>query len=173
MKTLILLLLSCLPLQASQAETIDANAMLAAHNTWRDKVGSGKLHYSQQLAQSAQDWANELQKHHACNMQHSQPDGKYGENLYWASALRWSSGKREVTQVTPGMVVASWAGERADYDHASNSCKTGKVCGHYTQLVWKDTREVGCAMAVCDDSKNQVWVCRYQPAGNWVGQKPY
>ena len=47
------------------------------------------------------------------------------------------------------------------------------MCGHYTQMVWQTSTKVGCAMAVCEDSQEQVWVCQYQPAGNWVGKKPY
>jgi pathogenesis-related protein 1 len=106
-------------------------------------------------------------------MQHSKPDGQYGENLYWASAIEWSDGKRELQQVSPNKVVDSWGSERADYDYKNNSCATGKMCGHYTQVVWKTTTTVGCAIAVCEDSREQVWVCQYQPPGNWVGEKPY
>jgi pathogenesis-related protein 1 len=46
------------------------------------------------------------------------------------------------------------------------------MCGHYTQVVWKDSKEVGCAAYQCDD-KSQVWVCQYKPAGNYVDQKPF
>ena len=155
------------------AETIDADAMLAAHNKWRVQTGLDKLSYSEKLAKTAQIWANELRDHHACQMMHSKSDGSYGENIFWSSALRWSSGKREVMQIAPAKAVDSWASEKADYDYASNRCTPGKMCGHYTQLVWKDTKQVGCAIAVCPDSKDQVWVCQYQPAGNWIGQKPY
>jgi pathogenesis-related protein 1 len=67
-------------------------------------------------------------------------------------------------------VVDAWGNEVNYYSYADNSCSG--VCGHYTQLVWQSTREVGCAMAVCGD-KAQIWVCTYHPAGNFVGQKPY
>jgi pathogenesis-related protein 1 len=39
-------------------------------------------------------------------------------------------------------------------------------------VVWRDTKEVGCAMAICAN-KSQLWVCNYYPAGNMVGKKPY
>jgi pathogenesis-related protein 1 len=39
-------------------------------------------------------------------------------------------------------------------------------------VVWKNTTEVGCAMAVCPDFI-QVWVCSYNPPGNVSGQKPF
>jgi hypothetical protein len=43
---------------------------------------------------------------------------------------------------------------------------------YYAQLIWPTTTRVGCAMAVCTDTLEQVWVCHYQPAGNRVGTKP-
>lgn len=155
------------------AADVDAAAILAAHNKWRAKVGAGALEYSSSLAASAQKWADELKANNHCNMRHSKSDGAYGENIFWASALQWSDGRREVMKIPAAKPVDSWASEQADYHYSSNSCDAGKVCGHYTQLVWKNSSRVGCAMAVCEDSKDQVWVCQYQPAGNWVGQKPY
>ncbi|HEY0665299.1 MAG TPA: CAP domain-containing protein [Gallionella sp.] len=160
--------------QFAIAAGFDSDALVAAHNQWRAKVGvKEKLSYSPELAKSAQAWANTLMRTNRCQMKHSEPDGKYGENLYWGSAVQWSDGRRELQQVTPQQVVDSWGSEKADYDYASNSCKPGKMCGHYTQVVWRSTKTVGCAMAVCMDSQQQVWVCQYQPAGNWVGEKPY
>ncbi|HEY5995157.1 MAG TPA: CAP domain-containing protein [Gallionellaceae bacterium] len=153
--------------------TVDRAAILAAHNKWRAGVGVAKLSYSTELEASAQAWANYLKKNNHCQMRHSKPDGKYGENLYWASAIMWSDGRREVQSVAPETPVDSWGMEKSDFDYAVNNCIPGKVCGHYTQMVWRDTQKVGCAFAVCTDSKDQIWVCQYQPAGNWVGERPY
>lgn len=156
-----------------QADGVDGAVMLAAHNQWRAQVGVGPLSYSPELAASAQAWADELKQSNHCRMRHSQPQGRYGENLFWASALVWSDGRRELSQVPAKQPVDSWGSERADYNHTNNSCRPGKVCGHYTQLVWKTSTRVGCAKAVCEDSREQVWVCHYQPAGNVVGHRPY
>ena len=169
-----LLLICCLvPTLSAQALDVDADRMVAAHNRWRETVGAPPLAYSPELAASAQKWANHLKQSNQCRMQHSKPNGRYGENLYWASAIKWSDGRRELQKVSPKKVVDDWASERANYDYKNNSCATGKMCGHYTQVVWKNTTRVGCAVAVCDDSREQVWVCQYQPPGNWVGRKPY
>ena len=63
--------------------------------------------------------------------------------------------------------------ERSDYDYGTNiSGSNYMIFGHYTQVVWKNSKEVGCAMAVCSD-KSQVWVCNYSPPGNISGQKPH
>lgn len=55
-----------------------------------------------------------------------------------------------------------------------------KQCGHYTQIVWRNTTHVGCATKVCDKNSPfqgftrwQFWVCNYSPPGNFVGQRPY
>ena len=149
-------------------------AIVTAHNKWRAKVGvKEKLRYSPELAVTAQAWADSLKQTNHCQMRHSKPDGLYGENLYWGSAVQWSDGRKELQQVTPAQVVDSWGSEQADYGYANNSCAPGKMCGHYTQVVWRATTTVGCGVAVCEDTQQQVWVCQYQPAGNWVGEKPY
>jgi pathogenesis-related protein 1 len=162
-----------LPALSVQALDLNADEMVDAHNRWRKTVGAPAIAYSTELAASAQEWANHLQHSNQCKMQHSKPNGQYGENLYWASAIEWSNGKRELQQVSPKMVVDSWGSEVSDYNYMSNNCIKGKMCGHYTQVIWKSTTTVGCAIAVCEDSREQVWVCQYQPPGNWVGQKPY
>ncbi len=46
-----------------------------------------------------------------------------------------------------------------------------KMVGHYTQMVWDDTKEVGIA-SVKNNGVVYV-VARYYPAGNWIGQYPY
>ncbi len=157
----------------AHAGGLDDKAIVAAHNKWRADVGVAKLSYSRELAASAQAWADHLKQTSHCEMHHSAPQGRYGENLFWASAVSWSDGRREPQRVSPEKPVDSWGNEKQDYDYATNRCKAGKVCGHYTQVVWADTRQVGCGFAVCEDSLDQVWVCQYQPAGNRVGDKPW
>ena len=147
---------------------VDPDAMTAEHNRWRSRVGVPELKWSDKLADVAQNWAETLKKD-GCGFYHS-TGNKYGENLFMSSALMYSDGRRELANVTAKDAVDSWGNEVKDYNYADNSCSG--VCGHYTQVVWKDTKEVGCARTVCDD-KSQIWVCNYFPAGNYVGQKPY
>lgn len=176
MKTETIALLCTIALSAIPAHgaEIDASAIITAHNKWRAKAGvKEKLTYSPALAATAQAWADNLKRTNHCRMRHSKPDGQYGENLYWISALSWSDGRKELQKVPPEQVVDSWGNEEADYDYANNRCLPEKMCGHYTQVVWRTTTSVGCAMSVCEDTQEQVWVCQYQPAGNLVGRKPY
>lgn len=151
--------------------------MLETHNQVRATVGVTPLTWSGSMSNYAQEWATHLANNNNCQMQHRSTAGantlQVGENLYWASPITWSDGRpNDVQAITPTQVAEAWASEKADYDYASNTCASGKICGHYTQMVWNTTLEVGCGMAICPD-KGQIWVCNYNPPGNWVGQKPY
>lgn len=134
------------------------NHILNAHNTLRKRYGLPALTWSPKLASYAQQWANTLL--HKNGFQH-RPNAPYGENLAEASGQ----------QLTPEQVVNMWGSESRYYDHAGNSCAPGNVCGHFTQIVWKDTKDVGCGMARND--RREVWVCNYNPPGNVIGRKPY
>lgn len=157
-------------------EPANMQGMLAAHNQVRASLGIAPLHWSGQMAAYAQQWAEHLARHNGCEMQHRTHAHadllKVGENLYWASPLRWSDGRIEVQQISPTRVAQDWASEQADYNYAGNTCRPGAQCGHYTQMVWRSTTEVGCGMTVCGNQA-QLWVCNYNPPGNWVGEKPY
>lgn len=145
--------------------------ILSAHNKLRDKLHLPRLEWSNELADIAKDWVYALQENYECRMVHSRmPD--LGENLYWGSSVRYPYGRREIQNVRPFDVINAWAEERHYYNHNRNRCAYGKVCGHYTQLIWRDTTKVGCANIICPD-KSQVWSCNYNPPGNYVGQRPY
>lgn len=132
--------------------------MLNTHNQWRQKVGVSPLQWSPDLANYAQEWANKLLRENKFEHRQNSP---YGENLASASGQ----------QLSPERVVNMWGDEVKDYNYNNNSCKPNKMCGHYTQMVWNSTREVGCAVA--RNSDREVWVCNYNPPGNIVGRKPY
>lgn len=133
-----------------------SDAMLQAHNAVRAQVGVAPLIWSSQLAGSAQEWANHLVATHTFA---HRPGNRYGENLYTISGA----------YASPANVIGAWAGEARGYNLATNTC--GGVCGHYTQIVWRQTRAVGCAVA--SSGYQQVWVCEYDPPGNVVGYRPY
>ncbi|MBU0967827.1 MAG: SCP-like extracellular [Proteobacteria bacterium] len=158
--------------------TIDALAMVKAHNEKRAMVGSPEVKWSKELESKAINRLKQLQKL-GCVMKHSGP----GENLFWASARETANKKNafgqwiwhgEVQKISEKDVVFMWAGEKEMYSYKQGTCSAplGETCGHYTQLVWKDTREIGCGRSICKD-KSQVWLCLYAPAGNIIGEKPY
>jgi uncharacterized protein YkwD len=141
---------------ADAAEPGKLKGLTAAHNAERKKVGVAPLRWSRALARHAQNWANRLAARN-CELEH-RPADQYGENLFWSSR-----------PVDAQAVVDEWVAERANYNHRNNSCRSR--CGHYTQVVWAESRSVGCGMAKCGDS--ELWVCNYDPPGNMVGRKPY
>ncbi|MCI5133546.1 MAG: SCP-like extracellular [Candidatus Electrothrix sp. AW2] len=153
--------------QTKPHSLVDPTGMTAAHNQWRSKTGVPALKWSDTLAQDAQQWAEHLTEN-GCHPKDS--GGKYGENIYLAGPAINSDGNIKVEDITAQNVVDSWGDEIKDYDYKDNSCKF--VCRHYTQIVWKNTTEVGCGMATCAD-KSQIWVCQYTPTGNMAGEKPY
>lgn len=146
--------------------------VLESHNRVRAKHNLQPLTWSDKLAEYSQQWADHLGSGSRCTMRHRGGQPPYGENLYWSSAVTWSDGKRETNRVTIKDVVKAWTDEERWYNYQSNSCQPGQKCGHYTQVVWKNTTEVGCAMKVCAD-KSQSWVCSYNPPGNYTGVRPY
>ena len=171
---------SAAPLNIIRVSSNGASGRVAgaadAHNRVRSKHNLPPLAWSDSLASYAQEWANQLADAKGCQMEHRPNGGQFkqlhGENLYWASPKIWSDGRREAQDISINDVVGSWASEEKDYNYSNNSCAPGKQCGHYTQIVWKSTTAVGCAVKQCGDSA-QLWVCNYSPAGNYVGEKPY
>lgn len=138
----------------------EISTLVKEHNYWRSEVGlTSTLSWSDTLANYAAEWAKMLKKK-GCAFEH-RPDNRYGENLFMGTSGFFVAKD----------VVTAWGNEKNDYNHQKNKCKSGKMCGHYTQIVWESTQRVGCAKIQCDG--NDLWVCNYDPPGNWVGQRPY
>ena len=147
-----------------------AREAVEAHDRERRRVGTGDLAWDPKLAGLAQSWARHLCRggKRPPSLEHRpSTSGGPGENL-------WAGFTTESSRFPIGDAVKSWAGERRFYDERSGRCRGG-VCGHYTQLVWRGTKQVGCGVATCPAGAftATVWVCNYSPAGNVVGEKPY
>lgn len=142
--------------ESAQGDEVPAalRGIVEAHNRHRAAHCAPPLAWSSELAATAQRHAERLRSG-GCNLVHSQ--GPYGENLFGASPAG---------QATPDVVVDDWYNEVTAYDmrHPGFGMRTG----HFTQVVWKDTTRVGCAVARCQDS--DVWVCNYDPPGNIADQ---
>ncbi len=139
----------------------EADAWVAAHNAVRAKVKTSpaipQVEWSNELAAIAQ--ANAAK----CKFEHSGAKD-LGENLYA------SGGKGR----NPGGAVEAWEKEEANFNHATQTCAKG-VCGHYTQVIWRATTKIGCAIEDCSSKGGyaQNVFCNYSPPGNYVGQKAY
>ncbi|XP_049408520.1 pathogenesis-related leaf protein 4-like [Solanum stenotomum] len=128
---------------------------LAVHNDARAQVGVGPMSWDAGLASRAQNYANS--RTGDCNLIHSGA----GENLAKGSG-----------DFTGRAAVELWVGEKPNYNYGTNQCASGQVCGHYTQVVWRNSVRLGCGRARCN---NGWWFisCNYDPVGNYVGQRPY
>ncbi|XVE96788.1 hypothetical protein REPUB_Repub02eG0253200 [Reevesia pubescens] len=132
---------------------------VSAHNFARVPIGHPPMTWNYTLAYYAKQWAKK--RVNDCKLIHSY--GPYGENLFWGGASHWS----------PSAVVKSWVDEKFYYDPKSNSCAKGQMCGHYTQVIWKNTIRVGCARVKCYNGKGLYVICNYDPPGNYVNEHPF
>ncbi|XP_013420597.1 uncharacterized protein LOC106180958 [Lingula anatina] len=119
-------------------------------------------------------WAHGTVDLTGCPYDFSTPQYR-GQNLWARTAF---SAQKPTNLATN--VVDSLHAENQYYNYASNTCNDGKVCGHYTQLVWANSYRLGCGIAYCTTgspfAQSQNWwnvVCHYFPGGNYQGQKPY
>ncbi|RAL02445.1 putative extracellular SCP domain protein Pry1 [Aspergillus ibericus CBS 121593] len=136
------------------------NSILNVTNTYRNAHNASNLTWNTTLTEYAQSWAEQ------CKWQHS--NGPYGENLAFGYPNTTTS-------------ICAWGDESQHYDF---KLPTGfsEETGHFTQLVWRATRQVGCAAVDCglNGTRNastgefvhpQGWflVCEYAPRGNVMG----
>eukprot|EP00117_Sycon_ciliatum_P016217 scpid52422/ scgid15743/ Peptidase inhibitor 16; Cysteine-rich protease inhibitor len=162
----------------------EAQIFLNAHNTARRDVQPPpckplpEMSWDSTLARVAQDYADKCRWAHNPDPA-SDAGGEFssvGENLFISTSIKPDFES----------AVKAWVSEKVDYDYDTNSCRPGKVCGHYTQVVWDSSVKVGCGAAACDAqdtyqfpfdsavfSKALIVVCNYAPAGNFINQRPY
>lgn len=146
---LLILALQAAPAPAQSPSEIQA--WLDAHNRYRALHGVPPVSWSPAAAASAQAWAD------TCPASHS--GSAYGENIAFATYA-----------MSPGDVVALWYSEEPDYDY--NNPGFSPETGHFTQVVWKSTTEIGCGYrSGCPPPAwPHIWVCQYNPPGNYLGQ---
>ena len=130
-----------------------ARAIVAAHDARRAEHCAPPIAWSDELAQVAQAWADQIASH-GCALQHS--SGPYGENLAAGTA----------GTLSPEQVVEMWYGESARYRY--RNARFSMQTGHFTQVVWAGTARIGCGTTTCNGM--DVFVCNYDPPGNIQGE---
>src|SRR5262245_40133989 len=124
--------------------TQERDAVLAAHNNARKNDVPGNtgdllrpFEWDDGLAAASQAYAETLAKTKCTNGDHDPNRGDVGENRFQAMTTDAQAPPRSGAEA-----VTSWVAEKADYTYAGNTCREGAVCGHYTQVVWRDTTKV-------------------------------
>lgn len=155
--------LCALPVAADEPGAPDAFAqqLLEVHNAERHRLGIGPLRWSEKLAADAAQWSIALARRGV--MEHASHEVRRGEgeNLSIGAAGYFA----------PRDLAGAFVDERQYFRPGKfpDNSTTGQWSdvGHYTQLIWAGTEEVGCAMT--RGSEFDFLVCRYWPSGNWVG----
>ena len=131
---------------------------LRAHNDYRRKHHSPNLTLNNDLNRIAQNYANKIAKEYS--LQHSNNEYKgepLGENIYMVNGMKPTG--RDMTK--------SWYDEINKYNF--NSKQFIKGTGHFTQIVWKNSKQVGFGIAQAPDG-SYFCVANYYPCGNFLGE---
>jgi uncharacterized protein YkwD len=149
-----------------------AETILTLMNQERASVGVPPLTWNNTLAADAQTYADYLvvtgkAEHPSAEWVAAHPTGPQGENLYYQMGGNLNStGKAKAA-------FDWWLSEKVRYhgQPISDSTPANETVGHYTQMVWKSTTQLGCAVVSNGDTFKIS--CRFTPPGNFVGQTPY
>lgn len=115
-------------------EAIDANTILMDHNTYRSALQIQHLIWNGTLQSHAQEWANSLTRNN--QFEHSS-QRREGENLWMGT-----SGSFSFTAMVTG-----WGNEKEFFQNGifpNVSPRGWHTVGHYTQMIWRNTNQVGC-----------------------------
>lgn len=130
---------------------------IQTHNEFRAKHGCPPLKFNLKISKFSQRWADHLMMKGLFKHSITQ---KFGENLhvYNTTDLNYQyTGKEGVT---------AWYDEIKSYDFKNP--KFTEETGHFTQLIWKDTKELGVGIA--QKNGKFILVCNYRPPGNVEGE---
>ena len=146
-----------------------SEVMLDGHNRERAAVGVAPLQWDPALAAAAQLYARELATTGKWGHSDARTRPGQGENLWMGSRGAFTTER----------MVADWASEKRlfragnsgpVFPAVSRSASWADV-GHYTQIVWRMTTKVGCALESSQTS--DYLVCRYSPGGNVMNQRVF
>ncbi|KAL6937954.1 hypothetical protein ACO0RG_004480 [Hanseniaspora osmophila] len=141
---------------SSSSSTTDdfSSQVLAQHNQKRSlHKSTSDLSWSSDLASTAQSYADSYD----CSGTLVHSHGDYGQNLALGYSLYDGT-----------TAVDGWYDEISQYDFSNPGFSSST--GHFTQVVWKGTTQVGCGYKNCNNEWGTYLVCNYQSAGNVLGQ---
>ena len=148
-----------------------AQQMVNYHNQKRAEVGNGNVSWSTQISQYAQQRADQIAR--TKQLAHlPQGQNPYGENL----ASGGSTGGGVVYTVINA--CDGWYSEKAKMPRNARTMTFdlfNKGVGHYTQMVWKGSTQIGAGISQYQQGAftMTVVVCCYNPPGNVINQAIY
>ena len=140
-----------------------AAELLLHHNVERKRLGKPPLSWSSKLAADAKRWADRLARSDRLEHSSQAERGGAGENLWMGHAGYYSAG-----DMIGGFIDERRHFKPGTFPHISRTGNWRDV-GHYSQIIWRETQQVGCAVA--KGRTNDFLVCRYWPAGNTYGKE--
>ncbi|MBW2942020.1 hypothetical protein KXJ70_14590 [Zhongshania sp. CAU 1632] len=144
-------------------------AILAHHNAKRAAHNAPAMVWDTQLAAEAQAWTDSAGDR-INPVIHDTNRGLVGENLFFRTGSSTS-----IDQLT-AQAVAAWYAELERYDFANPESNVANDIGHFSQVVWDTSTQLGCGASVfsqshLSDSSGMIFlVCRYRQPGNFIGQ---
>lgn len=132
---------------------------LKAHNEYRTKHSVPALKLNKKLCQFAEEWAKVLAAR--ANPIH-RSNSPYGENIFCS----WSTSSGQPMIIDGREPVDNWYTEGVN--HLFGKEPTTLKTGHFTQVIWKDTKELGVAISTTRSGQIYV-VANYDPPGNFIG----
>ncbi|XP_005377986.1 PREDICTED: serotriflin-like [Chinchilla lanigera] len=112
--------------------------------------------WNSEVAKNAEIWARKCAFSHSPTHQRRISFAGCGENYFSSTAPKsWSH------------VIQTFYDEVKDFEFGLGDTRANAKTGHYTQLVWASSHQLGCAVAHCPHRKYKYfYVCHYCPAGN-------
>ncbi|EFP04995.1 hypothetical protein CRE_03257 [Caenorhabditis remanei] len=142
--------------------------LLHYHNKYRTHHNAGNMATNGELNKAAQKWANEMAHRKQC-LVHEQPS-KFGENLSYFAATHFPSPNTCAAAIIQGFYT-----EGVGYDYSRFDASSWTKTGHFTQLLWKASVNLGVGVAnVKRGSMHHIYVClKYDPPGNMQTSDAY
>ncbi len=153
--TILILLITLFQGLSQQLTNEQKKSIVERHNFYRAIVGADSLVWSDNLEEEAEKCAEYMAEKPLLKCETS-----YGMNYY-----------KYIDTIGVDSIVDIWAREQTLYYGQPITSENILYLSHYSQIIWKDTRQIGCAL-----KKNKagvlIFVCIYNPKGNIRGDKP-
>ncbi|NWV00590.1 CRVP protein, partial [Upupa epops] len=115
-----------------------------------------KMVWNEKAARNAQKWANK------CEMRISPREQRFLNGVTCGENILLSSNPRTWVDA-----IQVWYSQSSNFKYGYGATAKHANIESYTQMIWYNSYQIGCAVAYCPKSKfNYFYVCQYCPPGN-------